>query len=138
MTEEHDYVAEEREIFARWLDVGTRIGFVVLVATFLLYVLGILPSHIPLADLPHYWRFSVVRYLAETGEPTGWGWVRRVHEGDLATLLGIAILAAANMFCYVRVLPDLVRRREWAFAVMCALELLVFLVAASGVLGYTG
>jgi hypothetical protein len=137
MTEEHDYVAEEREIFARWLDISTRIGFAVLVATFLLYVLGILPSHIPLADLPHYWQFSVTRYVAETGEPTGWGWVRRVNEGDLATVLGIAILAAANIFCYARTLPDLIRRHEWAFAVMCALELLVFLVAASGILGYT-
>jgi len=137
MTEEHDYVAEEREIFARWLDIGTRIGFAVLVATFLLYVLGVLPSHIAPVDLPHYWQFSVMRYVAETGEPIGWGWVRRVNEGDLATVLGIAILAAVNLFCYARILPDLIRRRERAFAVMCALELLVFLVAASGILGYT-
>lgn len=72
-----------------------------------------------------------------TGEPIGWGWVRRVNEGDLAAILGIAILAAANIFCFARTLPDLIRRRERVFAIICALELIVFLVAASGILGYT-
>ena len=37
--------------FARWVDIGTRLGLALLVAGFAAYVGGLLPPHVPFAGL---------------------------------------------------------------------------------------
>ncbi len=130
-----DYASTEQRRYARWLDIGTRIGFVVLVVTFLVYVLGLLQSRIPVAELPRYWILPVGEYIAVTGAPTGWGWVRLLNEADYLNFIGIAILAAVTVVCYVRILPLFVRAGDRAFVAICLLEVLVLLVAAAGIVG---
>ena len=61
--------------YARLLDWGTRIGLLLLVASFAVYVSGVLPSQVPLQRLPELWHQPVARYLALTGAPTGWQWL---------------------------------------------------------------
>lgn len=130
-----DYASPEQRLYARWLDIGTRIGFVALVATFLVYLLDLLPSHIPVAELPRYWTLPVAEYIAVTGAPTGWGWLRLLGEADYLNFIGIAILASVTAVCYVRVLPLFLRTGDRAFVAICLLEIVVLVVAAVGVAG---
>ena len=74
-------------------------------------------------------------YIAVTGAPTGWGWVRLLNEADYLNFIGIAILAAVTVVCYVRILPLFVRAGDRAFVAICLLEVLVLLVAAAGIVG---
>ena len=39
-------VSEEQLQYAKWLDAGTRVGFVVLIATFFVYASGISAPHV--------------------------------------------------------------------------------------------
>ena len=132
---ERDYASDEQRLYAKWLDYGTRVGFVVLVATFFAYVFQLVPAAIALDDLPKYWRPPVDEYLAATGAPTGWGWVRRLGSGDYLNFLGVAILGGVTIVCYLRLLPALIAKRDRVFAAICAIEIVVLAVAAAGLVG---
>jgi hypothetical protein len=116
----------ERHVYARWLDIGTRIGFTVLVATFAIYALGILEPLVALQDLPRLWTLPADRYVAATGAPTGWGWLGFLGRGDYLNLLGVALLATITLVCYARIVPLLPRVQ----ALLAAIQIAVLLGAA--------
>jgi hypothetical protein len=123
----------EQEAYAGWLAWGTRVGFFVLVATYFLYVTGVLAPAIAPERLPELWRLPLAEYLAASHAPTGWRWVLRLGQGEALNLVGVAILAATTIACYVRVLPVFLRRRERIFVAICIVEVAVLLAAAAGV-----
>lgn len=118
--------------YARVLDRLTKTGFVFLALTFFLYVSGILIPYVPLVHLPHYWSNSVSHYLAETRLQTGWSWLGRLSYGDLLNFLPISLLAAATTFCYLLILVKLFKSRERLLGVIALLQVIVLLLAASG------
>jgi hypothetical protein len=120
--------------YARLLDWGTRVGLVVLLLSFAAYVLGLAESHVPVAQLPELWIHPVGRFLELTNSPTGWGWLALVHRGDIAGMLGIAILAGSSVLCLLALVPLYLARGDRAFAAVCLAEVAVVLFAASGLL----
>ena len=126
-------LASEQETYAHWLAWGTRIGFAALVVSYFVYVSGLLAPSIPMERLPALWGLSLGDYLAATHAPTGWTWVRDLGQGDFLNLVGVAILAASTLACYLRVLPIFVRSKERAFVAICVIEIAVLLAAAAGV-----
>lgn len=121
-----------QEAYARWLAIGSRIGFAALVASFFVYMTQLLPPSVPPADLPRFWGLPYAQYIAQTGAPTGWQWALRLNQGDLLNFFGVAILGSLTLACYLRVLPIFARRRERAFVAICVAEIVVLLAAASG------
>ncbi len=130
-----DPSSAEQRLYARWLDIGTRIGFGALVLTFLLHAFELVPPGIALEHLPRYWHLPVADFIRMTGAPEGWTWVARLGEGDMLNFIGVAILGLVTIVCYARVLPFFAARREWAFVVICALEIVVLAAAAAGIAG---
>jgi len=122
-------------VYARWLDVGTKIGFAALVAAFAIYIFEFVVSHVPVEDLPRYWNLPVEEYLAAAGVEPGWGWVEHVTKGDYINLVGVAMLSSVSIICYLRLVPLLWKERDRVYTVIAALEIVVLLLAASGVLG---
>ena len=118
--------------YALWLDWGTRVGLVVLLLSFAAYAMGLAEAHVPVARLPELWVHPVARFLELTDSPTGWGWLALVQRGDIAGLLGIAILSGSSVFCLLTLVPVYLARGDKAFAVVCVAEVLVVLLAASG------
>jgi hypothetical protein len=133
MIDRDEQFKAEQQVYAHWLAWGTRIGFTLLVVTYFLYVTGILAPAIPTARLPEIWGLPLAEYLAETHAPTGWSWIAELGKGDLLNLLGVAILAASTLACYLRVLPIFARAKEHAFVAICIAEIAVLLAAAAGV-----
>jgi hypothetical protein len=136
MPAERDRLPDEQRVYARWLNVLARIGFVVLVVTFAAHVLELVPPGIALQHLPRYWHLPVGEFVATTGAPLGWTWVARLGEGDLLNFVGVAILASASIVAYARVLPLFVRAGERVLALICVAEIVVLVAAASGVVGH--
>ena len=122
----------EQMRYAMWLDWGTRVGLVVLLLSFAAYVVGLAESHVPVSRLPELWVHPVARFLELTGSPTGWGWLALVHRGDIAGLLGIAILAGSSVLCLLALVPMVLTRGDKAFAAVCVAEVVVVMLAASG------
>ena len=122
-----------QQLFARWLDAGTRIALVLLAASFVVYVTGLLPPQLPPEELARLWGLPLPQFLAAADAPTGWGWLALSMRGDYFNYFAIALLTSIVMAAYLRILPILVLR-ERSFAILAALEIVVLLAAASGLL----
>ena len=116
----------EDRVSARWIEVGTHVAFTILVASFAVYVLRILDPLVPMQELVRVWQLPVDRFVAETGAPTGWGWLGFLDKGDYLNFVGIALLATITIVCYARIIPVLPRLQ----AVLALIQIAVLLAAA--------
>jgi hypothetical protein len=124
----------EQLLYARWLDRGTRFGLVLLVLLFGLYLSGLFEPKVPLERLPALWTLPVEQYLQATGSPQGWGWLALVRHGDVANLVGIAVLAGISVLCLLALLPGYWRRGDRLYVGLALAEIVVVMAAASGLL----
>ena len=123
---------DEQLRYARFLDWGTRAGMAVLLLSFAAYVFGWVEAHVPPQRLAEFWSLPVDRFLEQTRSPQGWGWLVLLPRGDIAGLLGIAILAGSSVLCLLGLVPLYHARGDRAFVVICLAEAMILLRAASG------
>ena len=121
--------------YARWLDWGTRVGFVILIASFFAYALGLVAPHVPLDQLTRTWALPVHDYRAAVSAPAGWDWLDLAARGDYLNYFGIALISLVSGICYLRVLPMLFACGERTHALIAAVEILVLAAACTGVVG---
>ena len=109
------------------------LGLACLFVTFALYAFGIMGPLIPPEELPNHWTKNVHEYLTDAKIEAGWSWVRMLGYGDFVNFIGIAILAGATIPCYIAIIPLLLKKKDFVYAVLALLEVLVLVVAASGI-----
>jgi hypothetical protein len=132
--------SEEQLLYAKILAIGMYVGLATLLVTFTLYVTGIMAPAVPIQELPNYWTLSAHDYLVainndflhREGIVVGWGWMALLDMGDYLNFVGIALLALVTIFCYMGILPTLFRKKDWVYAAIAILEVLVLVLAASG------
>lgn len=129
---------ELRELYARWLDRATKVGFAISLLAFLVYAAGLLPAYVPAAELPKYWSLPVDRFIAATGAPRQWDWLAHLGYADVLNLVAVALLALVTPACYARLVPRLIAQRQWLQLVLACTQVVVLLVAASGLLARAG
>jgi hypothetical protein len=125
---------EEQVAYAKLLDTGMKLGLLMLVISFFIYILGILVPHVPVNELPKYWSLPVKEYLQTTNIHTGWSWLGMLGKGDFLNFLGIAFLSSITIICYIRIIPILFRKKDTVYGILAIIEVLVLVLAASGVL----
>ena len=125
---------EEQLAYAKLLDLGMKFGLLTLVGTFIVYVFGIFTPHVPVEELPNYWKLPVKEYLKVLNIHTGWSWVGSVNKSDFLNFVPIAFLAGVTILCYIRIIPILFRKKDTIYAFIAIIEVLVLVLAASGVL----
>jgi hypothetical protein len=128
------HASRDQLVCARVMGAGARASQVLLVAGFLVYVLGIRTPLIPIDQLPRFWVLPLAEFVKQTHTPTGWAWLAQVGRGDLLNMIGIAVLAAVPSFGSLAVLPGFARRDKFALFVICLLQIGVLAVSASDVL----
>jgi hypothetical protein len=135
MAEERSAKAtQEQMTYARILNIGMFIGLAIIVITFVIYMLGILPSFISPHEIPKYWSMASKDFIHTFHAPTGWGWVSFVGKGDYLNFVGIALLAGLTVFCYLAILPILMRKKDTPYVIIAIIEVAVLVLAASGIL----
>lgn len=133
---DHKYIkiAEEQTAYASVLDTGMKAGLLIIIFTFIIYSFNLLPPHVPNPEISRYWSLPVNEYLKATGVQAGWSWINMLGKGDFLNFIGIAFLAGISILCYIRIMPLLLRKKDRAYFTIALLEVLVLLLAASGVL----
>ena len=128
----------EQVTYANMLFYGCWGGLGLMAATYVLYVTGILTPHIPLEKVPLLWSQPVGTYLELGKVPHGWGWAVLNGKGDFLNFLGIVLLAAMTLVCYIPLIPAFLKRGEKMMAALALAEIIVLAVAASGIVGSGG
>jgi hypothetical protein len=127
-------VPEEQIIYAEILYYGGLIGIIFMAITLAIYVSGTLPSVVELSELPELWSYDTHHYLEETGLPTGWGWVAYVTYGDVLNFVALAFLALITIICYLAIIPVLLKKKDIVYTILAIAEVIILLLAASGLL----
>lgn len=141
MSEQNDVSLEatpEQVLYANLLNKGMLIGLAILFITFFIYVFGVMDPYIPVDKLSGYWGLKVQDYLHQAQIPDGWGWAGMLQYGDFLNFIGIVVLSAVTVFCYLAIVPTLLKNNDTIYAVLAILEALVLILAASGILGTGG
>lgn len=125
---------EEQMAYAKVLDMGMKVGLLALIVTFIIYLSGVLTPHVPVRDLPDYWGLSVHTYLNHTGIHPGWSWLGMLGKGDFLNFVAIAFLAGVTVLCYGAIIPILFRKKDKVYGAIAIIEVLVLVLAASGIL----
>ena len=133
---------EEQLLYAKILEFGMYAGLAILLVTFLLYISGIMAPAVPIDQLPNYWVLSVHDYVEAVNHDflhrdhgvTGWGWMALLGKGDFVNFLGIAMLSGVTIVCYAGIVPTLLRKKQTAYVLMAIAEVVILVLAASGIL----
>lgn len=126
---------EAQILYANILNAGMLIGLISLVLIFILYVTGIFTPFIPLEKVQTFWVLSVHEYLEKSGVQVGWAWFGELQYGDMLNYIPIAFLSLLTIICYITLIPGLIRKKDTTYTIIAILEIIVLLVAASGILG---
>jgi hypothetical protein len=138
MTNEKTKASEEQMAYAGVLNIGMWSGLALLIVTFFVYISGVLPTFVPINDLPKYWTMRVHDFNVALHAPTGWGWAPLIGNGDYLNFIPIAILSGLTILCYLVILPILFKKKDTAYVVIAIVEVLVLSLAASGLLKVGG
>ena len=142
MSQHTTQATEEQVLYAAVLEKGMYAGLALMVITFALYVLGVMPSVVPVDEISIYWSQPVHDYLVAINTnflhwetlPTGWSWLKLLGYGDFLNFLPIAILSGITIVCYLVITPGLFARKDKAMAIMALAEAVILTLAASGLL----
>jgi hypothetical protein len=134
--------SEEQLLYAGILGKGMLIGLTILLVTFFLYTTGIIPPAVPHDMLAKYWSMDVHHYMEAVEENhlglghavIGWSWIGLVGKGDYLNFIGIVILSAVTILCYLAIIPTLLRKGDKVYAIVALLEVIILSLAASGLL----
>jgi hypothetical protein len=129
---------EEQMIYANILNTGMKIGLVVLILTFLIYIGGIFTPHIPVGEVSKYWGMKSHEYLQATSIEPGWSWLTKYGKGDFLNFFPVAFLAGLTIMCYMAIIPTLLKKKDTIYFVLALIEILVLFGAASGILSSGG
>ncbi len=136
--ENQDVAAHPYQVrYAKILSLGSNFGLVLLIISFCMYVFGISINdpHIPLDKLVETWGMSSAEFNKLHNVPIGWGWTKLLTTGDFSNFIGIAILAGITILCYIQLCIDFFKVNEKLMAVIALLEVIVLVVAATGIVG---
>jgi hypothetical protein len=135
MAEEKSTKASEEQIlYAKLLNIGMFVGLALIIATFIIYLSGILSSFIPPQEITKYWGMKSSNFIHMFHAPTGWAWVALTNKGDYLNFVPIAIFAGLSILCYLAILPILMRKKDMAYVLIAIIEVLVLALAASGII----
>jgi hypothetical protein len=128
----------EQIIYANLLLMGMLAGIIIMIITYAIYLTGLLPAHVDLQVISANWGKGIHEYLEITHSPNGWGWAALLLKGDFLNYVGFTLLGLMTIFCYLVLVRGYFRKKDWIFAVISILEILVLSLAASGILGSGG
>ncbi len=135
-------ITEEQRTYANILNAGMYTGLALLLIGFALYVSGAITPAVPLDEVAHHWDLSVGDYLDTVNEHylhrdhhlTGWWWLSALGHGDYLNFIGIAVLSGVTIVCFLGIIPTLFRKKDYVYAAIAIVEVVVLVAAASGIL----
>ncbi len=119
--------------YARMIGWLVSVSLSALVAAFVLYVSGLLPSSLPVEAIPELWHLSASDYAAATNRTIGWQWITQIADGRYLVYLSLVLFPAGTMLLVAIASPLYLRARAPWMSLIALLEAAVLLFAAIAV-----
>jgi len=131
-------VPKEQQIYAEILFYGAWGGIALMCITFIIYLSGIMKPYVPIDTLQNLWNLPSGEFLEKLNIHEGWTWVYLLGKGDFLNFLGIAFLGLLTIVAYLTLVFAYFKKGDKIYATIAVAEILVLLLAASGILGSGG
>lgn len=131
-------VRPEQIIYAEILFWGCWGSIALMIVLYILYLLGIIEPYIPIKTIQQLWHLPSDEFLKQTNIEPGWTWITLLGKSDFLNFIGIAILGLLTIIGYLTLIPAYLKEGEKLYATIAIVEVLVLLLAASGLLGSGG
>ncbi len=122
-------------VFAAVQQTGVRIGVTLVVVGFALYASGLMAPYLSIEVLTRNWGMASAAFIEHTGMPRGWEWVWLLGYSDILALAGLVLLTSVIVVAYAFMAVLWARQRNLKYLLLSILQLGVFVLAASGLLG---
>jgi len=101
----------------------------------LIYIFQIFEPQIPPEKLTKLWSMSSSEFSRTIDSNiSGWGWIKLIYKSDYMNYLPIIFLSIIVVIANLRILPFLLSEKDYKLALISLLQIIVILIAASGVL----
>lgn len=111
----------------------SSLGLMLLIAGFIIYGAGLLPAGVSPEEATGLWHHSAAEYADAAGISGGWSWIRHIGQGDTVAFASLALLAGVSIPALAALSIIMLRRRDFIYAAIVSLQVLVLLIAASGI-----
>ena len=133
-----EHVSAEQKAYATLLMYGCWTGIGIMVLTYFLYLSGIMEPFITIDRVTDLWHLPSDEFSKRLDIPGGWGWTALLGYGDFLNFIGIVILGALTIVGYLMLIPAYIKKKDYLFTTIAIVEVLVLVLAASGILGSGG
>ncbi|RKO66300.1 DUF1634 domain-containing protein [Desulfofundulus salinus] len=131
-------VAPEQLAYANVLLYGSWLGIALLLLSNIIYLTGLVKPYIEPAMLPQYWGMKASEFVQVAHMPTGWSWLKMLGYSDFLNFIGMALLASLTIVGYLILLPAYLSRKDVPYTFIVLTEIVVLVLAASGILAVGG
>lgn len=124
-------------LYAKTLDLVSHTVIVAMAVGYALYLTGLLPLSIPIDAIAENWHLSAADMLATLHHPSGWNFLTApggVLHGDIVSYMSIILLALATLFCLTVAIAIYLSEKKLLLFTIVLIQLLVLVVAASGIM----
>ncbi|NTU59187.1 MAG: DUF1634 domain-containing protein [Chlorobiaceae bacterium] len=137
MKREGGYADRVQLAYAKTLDYVAHSVIIVMAAGYFLYLTGLLPLSVPIETIAGNWHLSASRLQAKLHLASGWSCFTRpegIFHGDIVSYISVIFLSLATLICLVSAFLVFIGEKKRLYSAITLLQVIVLLVAASGIL----
>jgi hypothetical protein len=131
-------ISKTQKRYAHVLYWVAAVGQILLVLGYIIYVSKLLPRETPIERITQAWHLSAAELTDELGLETGWNWIRKLSYGDSISYGALVMLALGTNICLLVAAVSYFREKNRKYAFIVILQIVVLLVAASGIVSGGG
>jgi hypothetical protein len=135
--EQRIYADRVQFAYAKTLDIVAHAVMLVIGIGYLLYILRLLPLTVPIETIAGNWQLSSSELQSKLHVFCGWSCFTSLPvllHGDAVSYASVVMLSMATLFCLVTAVMAFFREKNHLFLMIAILQVVVLLVAASGVM----
>ena len=132
-----DKIDQVQLVYARVLEMVSHVGMAFLALGYVVYVLQLLPLSVPIDAIAGNWHLKASEMQQKLHTPAGWSILSSsgaLFKGDVVSYLSIYYLAMATVVCLAFASVIFYREKNYLYTTIAVLQVLVLLVAASGLI----
>ncbi|ABB22920.1 hypothetical protein [Pelodictyon luteolum] len=130
-------VQNEQLAYAGVLDKMSHFGMLFLGGSYAAYVFLLLPQEVTISDMAANWHLKASVMQAKLNAPVGWSFMASPESflrGEALSYLAIIMICMIPVVCLLVTAPAFFREKRPIFGVIALLQVLILLVAATGML----